>query len=376
MFKKIYILCIAVLLVSCNESGTIKIDDKNAVLIDLSRKDHEISFDSIVSKIQCVPLEIGKTGDFSSLQRIDNVLIVNNIIYALDREFATLKAFNTNGKFLFNFGGVGMADDKFLIGENMVYNPYRKTLWVVCNRPSKIIEYSLDGKFLRKIDMDFYASDVDFVSPNRLFYFVNQNRSQKSENKNLLLVDTNNNVLKKAFDFPLGVSSMLEYTGGIYNVNNKVFFNPPLDPTFYQITENKLTAGYKLNLGKTKSSPSLMDSSFPGTSFLGLKNYIIFNYTQNRHLRLGVFDQKANTVFINDRDLNPVNFLFNSQVIKQNKDTLVLFFNSTPHTQTLLRKNEALVRARFPGVYESLFSQDTSSKQKKIFMLKVTLKNS
>lgn len=272
---------------SCRQENKIKIVNGEVLTINLDNNKNSNSLDSIVTDLQCIKLETPKNVRLSELTK---VIAYDNKLYAFDKKFSAIEVYNSEGKHLFQLGGLGLQDDKFLRVEDVTFNEAHKTLWVLCNNPRKIIEFSLEGKFIKKIDLNFFASNVGFISPNLACFHVNQNGMSVSEGKNLLITDTSNNVIQRFFDWPKGVSSMIEFTGGIIQTNNKVFYNPPFEPVYYQITDSTLTERYKFNFGKEKVSKSIFDRSRLGTSLVETADYIGFNYFKDSCITTAFFN--------------------------------------------------------------------------------------
>lgn len=375
MYKFFFSFCVILLLVSCKHRNKVEVDNSGAVVINLNKEETENSIDSIVTNMQCIRLEASSSSKLSGIQGVSKMLVVNNILYILDKQFSSIKAFSLLGKYLFEVGGLGVGEDKFLRAEDFVYNPTHKTLWVLCNAPKKIAEYSLDGKFMKNINIDFFASSMGMVSPGTFCYYVNQNETSVSEKKNLLITDTNNNVTGRFFDFPQSVNTMLQFTGGIYQTNNKVFFNPPFDHFVYQISEGKIKSSYKMNFGNEDLSIPAIKRSFLGTSFVELGNYVNFNYQKNGVYQTVIFNKKIKKVFTNNIKYAPVNFLFSSNVISQHNDTL-MFLIEPKYIQGILKKNEIAIKKRFPGVYDKLIENDSINKAlPNLTVLKINLKD-
>jgi hypothetical protein len=375
MYKLFFFLFVVLLLNSCGQHNGAELDDTEAVTIDLSNERAENSMDSIVTSVSCVHLKTDKSSKLSGIQGIRKITTVNGILYVLDKQFASIRAFDANGKYLFEVGGIGITDDKFLKVEDFAYNPNRKTLWVLCNTPKKLSEFSLRGKFIRNISMNFFASSVGFIDADKLCYFINQNETDLSGKKNLLLTDTTNNVDQRFFDFPKGINAMIEFTGGIYQTNDKVFFNPPFEPKIYQLSRNKISQKYKINFGPEDVSKPLFQRPYLGTSFVEAGDYVGFNYKKKGIYQLSFYNKKTKKVFTTNPALSPLNFLFSSDVFSQYKDTLTILLEAK-YLQTALKINEPAFKNKFPGVYEQLIESDSTSKAATdLVVMKLKLKN-
>ena len=359
---------------SSSDAGKIRIADGNDIQIDLKDKQIQHSIDTLVEAIQCIRLEDSGKAKLSGVQGLGKVIIKNDTIYILDKAYSSIKAYSDSGRYLFNVGETGLTDDKYLRVEDMVYNQVRNTLWVLCNTPKKIAEYSLDGHFLRKINIGFFASSVGISSANVLYYYANQNNSPVTEKKNLLITDSNNNITDRQFDFLKNDKAMFDFTGGIFETGGRMFFNPPYSGSYYLLGPGKIEKRYTVDLGDSPSDQGNMMRPCLGKSFIESDEYVIFNYQKGGIFRTGVYNTKNKNVYTNDISLSPINFLFNSKVMLQDKKDLVLFLEPK-YLQEVLKKNEPILKARFPDAYEKLIDRDTTAKNTGIVMVKLKLKH-
>jgi len=377
MRKLLTIACIF-LLYSCNllpDPDSLKVSDSTGVVINLNDHQHENSIDTIVADAKCTLLDGSEKAKLSGVQGIEKVVFENNTIYILDKQFASIKAYSESGNYLFDVGGTGLTSDKYLRIEDMVYNPARNTLWVLCNTPKKIIEYSLDGQFLRKINIKFFASALGFVNDNMRYYYVNQNKSSQSKNKNLLITDSNNSVLGRQFDFPKDLNSMIDYTGGIYKTNGKLFFNPAYSNIYYLLGQNKIEKGYVVELGENSSSgPGAEVRPCLGKSFVETDEYVILTYQKEGISRTGIYNIKNGKTYTNDMRYSPINFLFNSKIISKDSNDLVLLVEPR-YLQDVLKKNESILKERFPDINDKLIFKDSLVNHSGLALLRLKLKH-
>lgn len=374
MHKLLAVVCIISLYSCASDKKKIVISEGPDIHIDIKNRQHQHSIDSLIGDIQCVRLEDTGKAKLSGAQGLEKAIFRNDTVYILDKGFSSIKAYNSTGKYLFNVGGPGLTGGEYLRVEDMVYNPVRNTLWVLCNNPRKIVEYSLDGHYLRKINIKFFASAVGIVSSGTFYYYANQNNSEQAKKKNLLLTDSNNTVVGREFDFLKDQNFMLDFTGGIFETNGKLFFNPPYTGAYYLLGPDKVEKSYTVDLGENSAAgPGGNVRPCLGKSFIESDEYVIFNYMKNGIPFTGVYDTKNKNVYTNDMSFCPINFLFNSKVMAQDNKDVVLFLEPK-YLQDILKRNESTMKQRFPDAYEKLIGRDSTTGAG-ITMVKLKLKH-
>ena len=150
--KTIFIISVLLIMVSCKSNkidNIIKSDDCMKLIIP-ENINNVLPIDSIFSNIRIVPLE---TNDNCLIGQIAKVEFYDDKIFLLD-SFRKLLVFDINGKFLFNVGKVGRGPGEypeirdFDLDENG--NIYVLTY-------QKILQFSKNGKYLKKIPLNFLA---------------------------------------------------------------------------------------------------------------------------------------------------------------------------------------------------------------------------
>lgn len=361
--RKLLLLLPAIIFFACGSADkTEHIDDGKAVLVDLGKKDQLHSLDSLVDIVKLVNLE---TTDSSVLSIIRKVLYINDKFYVLDTKYAAVKAFDNEGKYLYDLGGLGIDTGNYLKITDINYYRPRNTLWVICNSPRKIVEYSMDGKFVREIEMKIYAGNIAIEGPNTRYYYLNQNPTYASGRKNLLVADSLNTINKRVFDFPANIDDGLDFTGGLYNSDQQIFFNPPLSNTYYKLKNGEPTGAYKVDFGSHNLPPAfasvssmseqINDYSYLGTSFAKIGDALGFTFVDQRMLQLAFFNTRTRHIARNDFKLSPLNNLFTFSLYAS--DSAFINPLDTRGLTEYLQNNEAGIKSRFPGLYEKVINK-------------------
>ncbi|WP_315823541.1 6-bladed beta-propeller [Paraflavitalea speifideaquila] len=198
----IFIGLVVLVLMSCNQARKGYIGADIPVVINLSTEIKHASLATYIDSVRLVPLEVNDNAIISSPSGIHKILYKENKYFLLDDKYMAIKVFDSTGKYLYNMGSLGVGKGQFSRVEDMEYNPVHHSILVLCNNPCKMIEFSLNGVLLREVRLEFWATSFAIASSNAWIFYVNQNNSKVSEDKNMILSDSNGIVQDLLFDLP------------------------------------------------------------------------------------------------------------------------------------------------------------------------------
>ena len=265
--------------------------------INIVVHDIENSLDTVISDVDVVHLDFKNSKTPFDIGGVSKILYADHKYFVLDGRYNIIKAFDEKGAYLFDIGTLGVIDSAFIRVEDLVFNSHNKTIWVVCNNPSKIAEFNLNGKFIKTIKPGFFASSVAIIDPGTYYYYVNQNESLQSQKKNLLFTNEENKIIEKYFDFPEGDPGMIEYTGGLYKTHDSSYFNPPFTGQYYLLRGESIKEKYNIQFVADSLKIAHPWDYYPGKLFIETDRYLIFNLFSPSIIKTVVYNRITGKVY-------------------------------------------------------------------------------
>lgn len=285
----------------------------------------------------------------------------------------SIKVFNSLGNFLFNIGKLGNGKGEFIRIEDIEFYASHNSILVLCNSPTKIIEFSLDGHLIKETPIDFYATSFGIQSPNSFIFYVNQNKSKRSGNKNILITDSLFSVKERMFDMPKSITSTIKFSGGIFTIHNKLFFNPALSNTYYLIKNDTLLPWFRTEYGSRNIPNDIKENfilnnlskyGYQYNTFVKTNNFIGFNYNRKRVMS-AFYDLKSGNILTSDLEADSLNILFSNLMFQKN-DTLISVLDLN-RLSPFIERNKDKIQKRFPQFFQNIKIKDTN--QNPVLML-------
>ena len=252
-----------------------------------------IKLGKYASQIRYIPLEYSSQSMLGDASRL-NIKILNNMFCIWEDSKGTVLGdpvlcFNSNGDFLNSIGSHGRADNEFLTICNVLTNDEKNIISIVDNK--KALVYSNDGIY--KYNFDMLHNGIGRMSgawiENNMVVFLKRKNfgaymdEQNPRSDELVVIDTTGTVLKK-FDLGKHIirtfeaeniigkgTGVLSKVASLYVCDNsiKIIRNNDLIYDF-NVSEWKLNAQYKINLGKYGLSENMI-----GAKVLNNNNEVI-----------------------------------------------------------------------------------------------------
>lgn len=345
---------------SCKDTKLVYVTEGTPVAINLDSKAAHASIVDYVDSLKVVNLETNDNSLISEAWGIQRVFYIHNKIYILDGKYMAVKVFDTNGKYLYSIGKLGMGKGEFIKLDDLQYYPAHNSVMILCNKPSKISEFTLDGRLIGESKLDYFSTAVAFPSTQTRIYYVNQNKNKKSGNKNLLLTDSSNEVQSSVFDMPKNIKATIKFSGGLFSIDDSIYFNPAFSNIYYIIKNDTVKPAFKVNYGG-KNIPfdikedellgNLVKYSFQYNAFVKTKDYVGFNYLDNK-VSTAFYNLHSGTVLNSDAKKDSLNMLFRNLIFINGNDYIMLL--DTRRMGDFLKRNGKLIKNRFPELYSQI----------------------
>lgn len=340
---------------SCKEKKSGHINTGETVVVKLDSLSNQYSLVDFIQNLKIVNLETNEKSLISEAWGIQRILFIDNKYFVFDGKYMGIKVFDINGKYLYDIGKLGMGSGEFIRIEDLEYYSPHNSLMVLCNNPTKISEFSLDGKLIEDVRMDYWATHVAFENNNSRIFYVNQNKSETSGDKNVLFADSMNEVHSAMFDSPPALTSVIKFSGGLFPEDGRIYFSPAFSNTYYTIDHDTATPAFRIEYGKKNIPDSfhfsdimskLDNYNFQFATFVKNKDFIGFNYRAHQ-VCTAFYNLQSGKVLTTENKGDSLNSLFSNLVFNRG-DAFIIVLDKNAKAN-FIRANADLINSRFPG---------------------------
>ncbi len=366
------------LLFSCkHKRGVIIVS--NPIEIDILNEKKHISLIDNIDSLRILKLETIPKSLLSGGWSIQRIIYLEDKFIILDGKFMVIKVFDKNGKYLYDFGELGNNHGQFIRIEDIQYNEFNNTIMVLCNNPRKIIEFNLKGTVLKESSIYFFATSFVIQSPNSFIFYINKNHSPLSARKELLKTDSTFNVIWTLIDSDTSINTTIKFSGGLFKVNNQIWFSQALKETYYLIQGDSIIPKFKINYRNKKLPENFKEEElfqeidkygFQYNTFFYNSDYIGFNFF-NKEIYSAFYNLKNELIIMSDPKKDSLNFLFNN-LFFQNGSQIICVIEPDRYKDFLVR-NEKLINNRFPTL-KPLFSELDTKRNPTLLLFKLATK--
>ncbi|MBS1659634.1 MAG: 6-bladed beta-propeller [Bacteroidetes bacterium] len=379
LFSFFVIVATITLTISCSSSGIKEgyIEKGKPILINLDSGAKHYSLASLIDSLKIVDLETTDNSIISDPAFVKRVIYKDDKFFVFDQRYFSIKVFNSQGKYLYDIGKLGVDRGQSLHMEDIELDFHHNLLMVLSNRPTKILQFTLDGHLVKEDKLDFFASSFAFPSDNSRVFYVNQNKTELSGKKNILLTDSNDVIKCKMFDFPKNIFSVSNASGGLYSTGQGIYFNPIFSDTFYRIVEDTAKAVFKIDYG-SRNIPAgkpemeiyrnLRSYSCQASTFATGKEYIGFNYLSGNEYAAFLNTHSGN-IATSDLRSDSLNILFSNSMFEN--DGRVMMILDMNRLSGFLQRNAVSIQQRFPDLHAHM---SVSKTKRNPLLLTFTLK--
>ena len=383
--KKVILLFSLAIFISGNENSDKKYVQNNPEIIELSdgfKKTKGLNLSDIASNVEYIKLETNNQNLFGNVSKID---IYNNDLIIMDRKIHSVFKFNLNGHFISKIGKRGKGPGEYAWLDNFIINHNNGEIYLTDIEIQKILHFSKNGKFIKRLKNDLYGKFIRLFSNNTFCYYkpyiFKIDKSVKKYDK-LLITDIDGNETKRLFTvkFPTieELSSPANVMVKIYNYYDSISVWQFGMDTIYRISENyNITPKYIFDYGPNRIPKSLFSN---GKRFMEeIDNYASimgFSETDNSFFINGLQKGELKRIYYNKNTKECFNVFDNAKLrssgefssINNDFDGGISFW---PHGQTsngklyrsidiqeikdFLKKNESMnIKIKYPEKLKSL----------------------
>jgi len=294
MYKTYLLLNNCLLYILVIISCTADLRKQEYLLIDVEKNINNFSFAKLSEfsdDIDYIPLE---TNDSTLLKSISHLIITDSMLIISDYYYCI--TFDVNGEYICSYGSKGHGPGQFELSiNNISFDNYSGKIYLSC-KPDKLIEFALNGTFLREISIpDQFSKGASefYVAGSNIFCGLDR---LSDVHRLILFTDTgqilgvypnyfNDNTLKgnlPAYALFNGVLFLI--------INDKILYKDGLCDTAFYLNKNNLQREpvYCFNFGKYRKVFDYLKS---------LSGFSLSNEEMRQHMSVADFMEVGDFLF-------------------------------------------------------------------------------
>lgn len=339
---------------------TLSLNETKSALVDTA----------FFQSVTVIPLE---ANDSSLIRSVDRIYKMDGVYYLFDHSLCKVFMYNERGNYLGQISDIGNGPGEYVQISDMAIDRKRKNIVLLCDRPYKVMYYTLKGKFLKEIsNSDYYDESV--VNDGNIYCYK---RGHKGDDRLLTYTypftfQGDEVLYERPFFHTKSVGEEYLFTNGNYlTVSDAVYLTRPFENNIYTIDENGVHGKYTIDFKKHNLPLSLLEEGLSPKKFLatcgenkyvcGITNvigncdYLLFS----TNIGLYVYDKQL-------QQLNGYSFILNSGWNGGSSNCLPVG-NSSSIAQVIqsiqfkmymdIRHKHAKDSAEIAPVYESVYTK-------------------
>lgn len=291
--------------------------------VNIEISDESLMLSTYFSEIDAVFLE---SNDEAMIGNVDKIIYKNHKLYLLDRSNSkAIFVFTEDGKYFTKISAHGKGPGEFETPHDFIIHTDKEKIFVLEPNLQKIIEYDLNGMFIKETKISFNAFFFECINDN-IFCFSTGNIGTRNIKKTkMFYADSSFNVIEGFI--PLGAYenlSIFPYTVFTKNMDD-VYYTPILENKVYKVLPSGPNPYLKINFGskaldlellnKRQAPMSKMNLIDEGDYAYNISNFIdtggrfYFHYSYNRMNYLTIYEKKTRLCKTTSRLSNDINHI-------------------------------------------------------------------
>jgi hypothetical protein len=157
----------------------------------------EIKISDIASNIDYIQLE---TSDSCLIGRISKIILAKNLLLILDSRTSTILQFTLEGRFVRKINKKGRGPGEYNVISDFTYLPVDSSICITDEMESNFIKYSLDGAFILKKKFPMNPDKITAFNDSLLSFKVDFPNFYYNNNFCVTITDKDLNVISKLLD--------------------------------------------------------------------------------------------------------------------------------------------------------------------------------
>lgn len=250
LYSSLLLLLFINILFSCNKSPKNEMLPENKLLFNKSISTDLSLFDAKNLKKEIIKLSYA---DSIMIPAYSNLLITGNNIILYSQKTFQIFRFDTNGNFVNFIGKRGNGPGEFTEMRDVIIKSKNENIIEILDYES-IIDYQLDGRFIKKTKIKYPAFSFAYDSIN--YWFYTGNNPSFSQYK---LVQSDTCFQQKNEYFKISKNSVPLVENNFWKGNYATTFRESLSPYVY-ILNNEIKCSYYIDFGRFEIPDAILAS--------------------------------------------------------------------------------------------------------------------
>lgn len=233
----------------------------DTITVPLNRNSGTIKMSDIVDSLEYIRLE---TTEECLIGKVDRIIPLEDYFLLVDRrKTRSVFIFDRAGKFVRKIAFRGRGPQEYIALTDADYDTDAKRLIILDSFGRKLLFYSLDGEFVKKIDLNSAFQKMAYIGSGKIALYADYNKVYHFETRsgfpNIVFLDTNTGEMKGDLFFdkdinPKGIIISLSNNFSKFSQQASAFIMP-LSDTIYRLSEDgRIERQYFVDLGPEKKA--------------------------------------------------------------------------------------------------------------------------
>lgn len=247
-----YLLALCIFL-GCNKNEKAKditVIDHSVKVEQLTSIEESLVDTMIFKRFSVIPLE---TNQDNLIREIDRISISNGRIYIFDNSLEKICIFDDKGKYINHIHSIGQGPEEYIAAIDFCLDEKNNELLLLCDRPYKLMRYSLDGNFIKETGFsDLYVEIATGSNFEFLFCLLNTSNEYEIACVDQLIQPVYERLIRRK-----------KINKGCYDIGKSLVKSGSLiyarrfDPSLYYIFNDSIVKKYDFDFGGHRFSPDL-----------------------------------------------------------------------------------------------------------------------
>lgn len=315
--NKYFLVLLATLpvLSACKSNGGGVVDNGAETILYDENNVETMQLKDVVELTKVIRLEDSDPN--SLVGSIDELLCVNGVFVVVDK-YGTrrIQTFDSNGKFISKISALGNGPHEYISIRDVCITP-QGNIGIVDTQKRKILEFTVDGKYVKDIPISCMPAYVEFLNNDTLVLNVSCNTNNEDDRINkseIIISDRNKNSIGYFGEDMLYKTNRSDYAmmmQQVYKYGGSVYCTLLEDNVIYQIDGARMKPKYTLKMAPDDLIPMWDEKAHNRDdfmtwfnkqphfySFMEFEDFTLLRYSREKNLiPLLLYDHKKKQVF-------------------------------------------------------------------------------
>ncbi len=288
----------------------------------LDSAEQKINLADILRPVSFISLQVPET---EALSGVDKVLVYRNQFICVDKKFASLLVFGSDGRFIKKIGQIGKGSGKYMTIEDVFLDTLTGRLTVFSNTSQQLVWFNLNNNETGSLPLKFNAWRCVPVGNDHFAFYLNFLGIIKNYH-NFFLTNKKGDIALQDLPYSPLIQSGYDMSGCITPSENGYLLAPAFSDTIFYGNAREIKPIYTLGLGNRKVPETLLENmdnflkdggnyTHAGTMMTDLPHTLLFDYTDRLGIKFAIYDKNKGRLHTTDRVVrNAFSYLYRTPV--------------------------------------------------------------